>query len=175
VFQFTDAKPKNNPAPAGEPAWSGHLHIPQHQRNCFIGKVRSNSMHLAECRPDAALQMLLGQNAFGKRHSDRGTNMRRGFLIAASLSLVAGTCASPAWAGWGCGSQLYPGGHFRTYGFATKKEAGAAMLRLCGTLHRDCRITGCRENIDTQEQANAVWPLTATNQVHCGGETGTKC
>jgi hypothetical protein len=153
----------------------GGLFHSHRQRNGFIGKVRSDSMHLAACRRDAALQMHLGQNAFGKRHSNRGSNMRQGFLIAASLSLVAGTYASPASAEWGCGSQLYPGGHFRTYGFATKKEAGAAVLRLCGTLHRDCRITGCRENIDTQEQANVVWPLTATNQVYCGGETGTKC
>src|SRR5579862_4073184 len=44
-----------------------------------------------------------------RQHSNRGTNTRNGFLIAASLSLVAGTCASPALAGWGCGSQLYPG------------------------------------------------------------------
>jgi hypothetical protein len=104
-----------------------------------------------------------------------GTKMRKGFLIAASLSLIAGTYASPALAAWGCGSQLYPGGHFRTSGFATKKEAGGAMLRLCGQQHRDCRILSCRENIETEAQANAVWPLTATNQVQCGGETGTKC
>lgn len=94
--------------------------------------------------------------------------------IAAALLLVAAT-ASPALAAWGCGSQLYPGGHFRAYGYPTKSEAGAVMLRLCGQQHRDCRILSCRPNMDSEEQANAVWPVTTSNQVRCGTGTDVRC
>ena len=94
--------------------------------------------------------------------------------IVASLLLAAAT-ASPAWAAWGCGSQLYPGGHFRAFGYPTKSEASAVMLRLCGQQHRDCRILSCRPNVDSEEQADTVWPVTTANQVRCGAASDKAC
>jgi hypothetical protein len=96
------------------------------------------------------------------------------FLIAASLLLVA-TYISPASARWGCGSQAYPGGHYRTFGFDTKEHAGAVVLELCRKGHNDCRIVGCNSNIDNEAQANELWPLTAGNPVHCGAGSNVKC
>jgi hypothetical protein len=102
--------------------------------------------------------------------------MRKGFLTAAGFSLfVAATYTSPALAAWGCGSQAYPGGHFRTYGFSTKSEASEVTLRLCSKLHNDCRIIGCSSKVDNEGQANARWPLTTSNQVRCGAGTDVKC
>jgi len=49
------------------------------------------------------------------------------------------------------------------------------MLRLCGQQHRDCRILNCRPDMDSEEQANAVWPITTANQVRCGSGTDVKC
>jgi len=100
--------------------------------------------------------------------------VRQVFAIVASVLLAAAT-ASPARAAWGCGSQLYPGGHFRTFGYPTKSEAGSVMLRLCGQQHRDCKIQACRPNVDSEEQADAVWPLTTANQVRCGGGSDKAC
>jgi hypothetical protein len=101
--------------------------------------------------------------------------MRKGFLIAAGFLLVAATHTSPASAGWGCGSQAYPGGHYRTFNFETKAEASDVVLRLCGKAHNDCRVIGCSPNINSEEQANVLWPLTTSNQVRCGAGSDVKC
>jgi hypothetical protein len=130
--------------------------------------VREQSVQLA-------LERLRCREMFCSGLQNGGIKMRNLFLIATSLSLVATAYASPALAAWGCGSQLYPGGHFRTYGYASKAEAGAAMLRFCGQQHRDCRIVGCSDNINNEDQANARWPITTTNQVHCGAGTDVTC
>jgi hypothetical protein len=105
-----------------------------------------------------------------------GTKMHRCSIILTSFLVLAATSA-PAWAGWGCGSNAFLGGQYHTWNYPSKSAASAAVLGLCTkTQHQGCRVIDCRPNIDTEAQANALWPVTTANDlVRCGGNTGTKC
>jgi hypothetical protein len=102
--------------------------------------------------------------------------MRKRHLIAVGFSslLAALGTLSTARAEWGCGSQAYSGGHFKVWAFPTEAEAKAAVLRLCGEQYNNCKAS-CRNHIDTEAQANKLWPLTSSNQVRCGNGTDKAC
>jgi hypothetical protein len=87
-----------------------------------------------------------------------------------SLLLAIGGGISPAWAGWGCGYKfpgLAAGQHGSASGFASEQAAREGAMKLCkGSGHRGCHVVACEPNIDTQDQAEALWPLGA-RAGHC--------
>jgi hypothetical protein len=99
---------------------------------------------------------------------------QRHFIAIGFLCLAVVSNSATARAEWGCGSQAYPGGHFRVWSFPSQAEGSAALMRLCGEQHNNCKVT-CRNHIDTETQANKLWPLTSANQVRCGGGTEKAC
>lgn len=103
--------------------------------------------------------------------------MNKRLIVGAGfLVLAAATGTAPAVAGWGCGSNAFPGGHFRVWGADSEQEARAATLRLCRTQFKTgCRIASCRPDIDSEEQADALWPLTTNDRVKCGTEGAPDC
>jgi len=77
--------------------------------------------------------------------------------------------ATSAWAAWGCGAQGN-GGQGRSWNGATKDQVAAIALRLCKQAGgQECRIVSCDPNVDTEAQANALWPPAASNTVRCSG------
>lgn len=95
--------------------------------------------------------------------------MRRQVLVTASLLLVAAAAgASPAWAGWGCGAISDSGAMGRTWNADSEAEARTLALKYCGTEGKSCHIINCRDNVNTQEQAHALWPPQGPVD-HCYG------
>jgi hypothetical protein len=81
---------------------------------------------------------------------------------------------SDASAGWGCGYRwrgLPSGQHGSVWGLSSLKEARQSAFSLCSksTAVDKCYIVACRENIDTKEQAQAIWPLGTTGHGACFG------
>jgi hypothetical protein len=82
-------------------------------------------------------------------------------LVTSLLALTA--TSEPTWAFWGCGyrySGLANGRHGSVAGFESQKAAQKGAIRLCeGSGHRGCHVVGCAPNVDTLQQARAIWPL----------------
>ena len=97
--------------------------------------------------------------------------------IFASVAVVI-ACTVPlstASAGWGCGfrfENLPSGRNGRVWGLDTADEARAAAMRLCERTQKGCYIVGCRNNVDTPAEAEAIWPLGTRDKVDC---LGTGC
>ena len=81
--------------------------------------------------------------------------MRKRLIVAVSLLVLAAGGASPAWAGWGCFAP--PGTDPLIIWRPTQAEARASTLRLCRSLHQECRVTHCIGNFDSQQQAIDFW------------------
>lgn len=82
------------------------------------------------------------------------------FLLAQGIS---------AQAGWGCLGKSRDKLEFRTWSVADQAGARKAVLGTCQKEHHaGCHIVACRENVDTQAQAFAVWPGEAPVRCyHC--------
>ena len=94
--------------------------------------------------------------------------MQRYLIIAASFLALAATGA-PAFAGWGCGAQGIAG-QGRTWSNVNRAQAAAGALRLCRQAGgQRCRLISCSPNVDTEWQANALWPPDARITVRCHG------
>jgi hypothetical protein len=98
--------------------------------------------------------------------------MHKQVLVTASLLVLAvaagAVSASPARAGWGCGAINDDGGMGRTWHADSEREARTQALKACATEGKSCHIINCRENIDTQQQAHALWPPQGPVD-HCFG------
>jgi len=101
-----------------------------------------------------------------------GSAMHRQLIVATSVLVLAVTSA-PAWAGWGCGAKSANGAQGRNWSQSSKAAAIADAMHVCrdegGT---KCRIMSCRANVDTEEQALALWP--PDTPLSCGPGLG-KC
>jgi hypothetical protein len=88
--------------------------------------------------------------------------MRYAFT-AASIILACSLPLTSAWAGWGCGyrfSRLENGRYGAVWAYPSQQEARAAAMKLCeGSGAHGCFIVGCRDGIDSEEQAHVPWPL----------------
>ena len=104
------------------------------------------------------------------------TAMYKGLLIATAVALTAANGTS-AWAGWGCafsGSDI-KGNFGRTWNADTREEARTTALRLCKRDHKGCYIVACKENVDSKEDADALWPMKGPPLRTCGGPGEAKC
>ena len=102
--------------------------------------------------------------------------MHKRFLAAAVLVLAVAN-STPTWAGWGCGftGSDIKGNFGSIWGSGTEKEARATALRLCKKDHRGCYIVGCRNNVNTREDAMALWPMAGAAVRNCGRPGEEKC
>jgi hypothetical protein len=76
------------------------------------------------------------------------------FLVLAAI--IAG--ASPAWAKWGCAARSPAHYWSNSYNDNTRNEASTEALKGCRAAGgKGCRIIGCSANINTAEEANAMW------------------
>jgi hypothetical protein len=95
--------------------------------------------------------------------------MHKRLIVAASVLVLAAATTAPAWAGWGCGAQGFAG-QGRTWRNTTRAQAAAGALRLCRQAGgRHCRLVSCSPNVDTEGQADAMWPPVAPDNVRCKG------
>jgi hypothetical protein len=96
-------------------------------------------------------------------------------IVAGVVALAAATTASPVWAGWGCGYRfngLAEGRYGSVWGEPNEAEAKDAALGLCKRAgHDGCYIVACKTNIETKDQAQALWPLNGPS----GACYGTGC
>ena len=95
--------------------------------------------------------------------------MRNIFALIAAAVVISITSASSASAGWACKVVSSNGAFGVAWAAATKEEASAVATGTCvksGGV--DCRVEGCRPNVDTQEQLEAIWPRPAAI-VNCKG------
>jgi hypothetical protein len=86
--------------------------------------------------------------------------MRNGLVVATALMMLAALAASPSWAGWGC-QALSATSKAVSLSWAdrTEADARAEALNNCQTRqHEQCHITDCKEGVDTEAQAGAIWP-----------------
>jgi hypothetical protein len=81
--------------------------------------------------------------------------MRQHLIVAVSLLILVASNASTAWAGWGCLTP--PGTDPIIIWGPMEAEARASTLRLCLSLHQECRIIYCIGNFDSQQQAIDFW------------------
>ena len=76
------------------------------------------------------------------------------FLV---LAVMAG--ASPTWAKWGCAARSPAQYWSNSYNDNNKAEAGTEALKGCHAAGgKGCHMIGCSANINTAEEANAMWP-----------------
>ncbi len=85
---------------------------------------------------------------------------------------VAAATLTGAWAGWGCGIKGTVGNTARAYNDfaeATQAQAQADLVQYCKQNGiENCKIMSCNANVDTAQQAEALWPI-------CGGANQPKC
>jgi hypothetical protein len=88
--------------------------------------------------------------------------------IAGAISiagLIGVVTISNAQAGWGCGAHNVSGSQGRTWSQPSESEARSVALADCVKSARqyhetdECRVAGCSPNVDTREQARALWPI----------------
>lgn len=100
---------------------------------------------------------------------------RRLVLAAALVALAAVTDTSPAWALWGCGA-TGSGAVSRNDKEPSEVAARRDALHDCRAVGgRNCHIISCRPDVDTAEQATALWPSRGPNTFQCGPAYGVKC
>jgi hypothetical protein len=94
--------------------------------------------------------------------------MQKHLIVVASILVLAASSA-PAWAKWGCGSQGI-GAQGRTWNFASRAEAAKGALDECRRAggHR-CRLISCSARVDTEGQADAIWPPVGPDTTRCKG------
>jgi hypothetical protein len=84
-------------------------------------------------------------------------------FASASIIIACGLPLTSAWAGWGCGYRftgLEKGRYGAVWAYPSQEKARAAAMKLCERSGaHGCFIVGCREDIDTEEQAHMPWPL----------------
>ena len=81
--------------------------------------------------------------------------MRFAFVIAAA-AILCGT-ASPSFAGWGCHATGTNNAIGADWGQPTEADARKLAMQLCSKTGKNCHAV-CKENLETQEQFEAVWP-----------------
>jgi hypothetical protein len=98
-------------------------------------------------------------------------------FIGASLLVVAITATiSTAWAGWGCGASTQGGAQGRTWNEPSEAKASTDALKLCaGEQSGPCHIVSCQSNVDTADQAHALWPPNGAINERCGTPGQPKC
>jgi hypothetical protein len=85
--------------------------------------------------------------------------MRKSVIVAASFVLAVATATSTAQAGWGCKAVASDGIVGKSWAWPTRKKAGAHALQQCAVgWHLGCRIDHCRRNINSHDEASAIWP-----------------
>jgi hypothetical protein len=85
--------------------------------------------------------------------------MYKGLLIATALTLAAANSTS-AWAGWGCAYNS-SAGVGRNWNADSEKEARDDAMHNCTVRNfAQCRIIGCRANVNSKEDADKYWPRT---------------
>jgi len=94
--------------------------------------------------------------------------MRKHLIVLASVLVLAATSA-PALAGWGCGAQG-KGAQGRLWGASNRAEATKGALDECRRAggHR-CRLISCSARVDTEGQADAIWPPVGPDTTRCKG------
>jgi hypothetical protein len=81
------------------------------------------------------------------------------FMAAVSFSVLTVAGGSPASAKWGCAARSPDNYWSNSYNDNTKANAGTEALKACRAAGgKRCRIISCGANINTEEQANALWP-----------------
>lgn len=82
--------------------------------------------------------------------------------ILAFVLLAAGS-GTPASAGWGCAAKSARGAMGRAWNSPSRSQAERDALKFCANGHGGrCHVIGCRENVDTQAEAHALWPSSGT-------------
>jgi hypothetical protein len=99
--------------------------------------------------------MLCKMRLWGEREMTMHTRL----IVATNvLVLVAIAGASPALAKWGCAARS-PAHYCNSYNDNTKTEASTEALKGCHQAGgKGCRIIRCSANINTAEEAIAMWP-----------------
>ena len=92
--------------------------------------------------------------------------MIKAIVRAISIAgLIGALTMSNAQAGWGCGAHNASGSQGRTWAMASEGEARSTALADCMKSARQyhetakCYVAGCRPDVDTREQARALWPI----------------
>ena len=103
--------------------------------------------------------------------------MGKPLIGCASLLVVLAFGASPAWAGWGCAwsAPELKGNPGRIWSADTQAEAREASLRQCSRSFKGCYIIACRANVDTKEEADALWPMKGPPRSTCGPPPKEPC
>jgi hypothetical protein len=103
--------------------------------------------------------------------------MRHRALIVTSVWLLTAAAGMPsASAGWGCGV-MTPQGPGNSWGSATRADALANAMGACTRVRarRLCRLISCSPNVDTEEQADELWPPPNTQMRYCGRPGEPSC
>jgi hypothetical protein len=89
--------------------------------------------------------------------------MLKGVLLAFGFGFFGLAAASSAHAAWGCGAQNSGGAWGDSFNESSKSAAEKSALSGCEQSRQPgepkCRIVGCNPNINTGDQADALWEL----------------
>jgi hypothetical protein len=86
--------------------------------------------------------------------------MRNRVFVVSTITVLASTLTSysTSFAGWGCGVSASAGEHGFDWNKSTKESATQFAIADCQTAGaKNCHIIDCRENVDSREQAEAIW------------------
>jgi len=98
--------------------------------------------------------------------------MHKQALMLAAVLIFAAANSTSAWAGWGCAYNSN-GGVGRVWVVDTEEHARAGALQNCTNSElKDCRIISCRANVNSQADADAIWPRTKGATYHYNGDCG---
>jgi hypothetical protein len=91
--------------------------------------------------------------------------MRKSLISLASLLVFVAAGAQPTWAKWGCGTS----GDSNSWGYGAQAGAREGALKSC---LGQCSIISCSPHVDTEAQADALWPPAGGQYVYSGRKCG---
>ena len=107
-----------------------------------------------------------------------GDSMRNRALIFTGVIVLVTAASMPrASAAWGCGV-MTPQGPGSSWGAVSRERAYANAMGACMRVRarRLCRLISCSPDVDTEAQADVLWPpVTNTNMRYCGRPGEPSC
>src|SRR4249920_2315080 len=111
--------------------------------------------------------MLMRRREFICSLGRREMTMHTRLMVVASFLVATVAGASPASAKWGCAARSPAHYWSNSYNDNTKTEASTEALKGCQYAGgKRCRIIRCSANINTVDEANAMWPPPAGTRAY---------
>jgi hypothetical protein len=143
-----------------------YIRLPRHQFQRLAAQQPRDNRHLALNRKALGAIPVDARRGAYASFGGAMTALTR-FMVATSFSVLATVAdASPVWVKWGCAARSPANYWANSYNDNTKAQASTEALKGCQAAGGEgCRIISCSANMNTERQANTMWPPPAPTTI----------